>query len=473
MVIASQSSVNSVDADSICRSCDMEPDELLRQVLATMPSGLFTVDPLGRITTWNQAMEHITGYPAAQVLGRPCAILRGNTCFQGPLGKTGCRCPLFDGEPVEGKRCTLVRSDGQAVTVHKNARLMRDATGGVIGGIEAINDLTTLLQLEREVDRLRTETSVRQRYRSLVGSHRAMQRLYDLIDLAGRSASSVLVLGETGTGKELVARAIHDSSTRRHGPFVRVSCAALSETLLESELFGHVRDAFTGAVANRAGRFEAADGGTIFLDEIGDISPLVQSKLLRVLQEHEVERVGENRPIRVDIRVLAATNRDLKALTESGAFRSDLYYRLAVIPVTVPPLRERREDIPLLVEHFVSLVAKKARRRIRGVTAAAMAALEAHAWPGNVRELEHALEYGVAVAGGEVLDVGHLPPSVPADALASGPPQLPASARRQGPDRARIVAALTETGGNRSRAAAVLGVSRVTLWKWIKVLGLE
>ena len=470
MVIAAEPKSALVKRGDGIRSSEIDPDELLRQVLDTLPSGLFTVDPLGRITTWNRTMEEITGYPAAGILGRPCAILRGDSCFYGPLGETGCRCPLFDGEVVVGKRCTIVRRDGRTVNVYKNARLMRDAAGEIIGGIEALNDISPLLDLEQEVERLRSESADRAGYRKLVGGHPSMQRLYDMIGLAGRSSSSVLIQGETGTGKELVAHAIHDSSDRREGPFIRVSCAALSETLLESELFGHVRGAFTGAVTNRAGRFEAASGGTILLDEIGDVSPVVQSKLLRVLQEHEFERVGDSRPIKVDIRVLAATNRDLLALSAAGAFRSDLYYRLAAIPVDVPPLRVRTSDIPLLTEHFLARLRRGGGRVCGRVSPAAMGALARHGWPGNVRELEHAIEYAVAVSDGETVDVQHLPP-----ALATTPAPAPrtVTARPRRPDRARIVAALTAKGGNRTRTAEDLGVSRVTLWKWMRALDLD
>jgi PAS domain S-box-containing protein len=472
MVVASNQFLEAADQTLQTRTAHLDPSELLRHVLATMPSGLFTVDTTGRITSWNQAMEDITGYRAGEMMGKPCAILRGDTCFAGPLANCENRCPLFAGERVEGKRCVIVRRDGSPVPVHKNARLMHGPDGEVIGGIEALNDLSGLLDLEREVARLQSEVTGRCGFRKLVGSHPSMQRLYDLIELASRAHSSVLVQGETGTGKELVAHAIHESSERRSGPFVRVSCAALSETLLESELFGHVRGAFTGAVANRAGRFEAADGGTIFLDEIGDISPNVQKKLLRVLQEREFERVGDSRPIRVDIRVIAATHRDLLVLSDQGQFRSDLYYRLAVIPVAIPPLRARTSDIPQLVDHFVSRLNRTSGRAIEGISSAALERLMGHNWPGNVRELEHALEYAFAVCREPVIGEGHLPPTV-------APPRplrvnnAPTTARKGRPDRSSIEIALRSARGNRTRAAEALGVSRVTLWKWMRALDME
>ena len=450
------------DADH--RLAELSPGDLLEHVLVTMPGGLFTVDPEGRITSWNRGMEELSGFSAGHALGRSCSFLHGNTCFLGPLGEGQERCPLFSGDRVVGKRCSIRHADGRRVPLVKHARLMRDGTGEVVGAIEVVTDVSNVEALERQVAELRRATRGGEPIPRMVGRHPSMQRVYDMIEVAGRSPSSVLILGETGTGKELVARAIHEASERSGGPFVRVSCAALSETVLESELFGHVRGAFTGAVANRVGRFEQANGGTLFLDEIGDIPGDVQKKLLRVLQEREVERVGDNRAIPVDIRVLAATHRDLARESQIGVFRRDLYYRLAVLPIVLPPLRERRSDIPLLVEYFVDRLNRMQGRDVQGLSAQAMARLIGHGWPGNVRELAHALEYAFAVTRGAEIDAGALPLTLGRSAQ----PAPTRAARSTRPGRAEIERALAETGGNRTRAAKLLGVSRVTLWKWLK-----
>ena len=447
-------------------------DLLLEHVMATMPGGLMTVDVEGRITSWNRGMEQMTGYEASEVLGSPCAMLRGDSCFHGPRGEGRNRCPLFQKGAIEDKRCRIQAKEGNRVTVLKHARVMRDEDGKALGAIELLTDIGGVLDLEDQVAQLRREVTGRSRFGRLVGCHPSMQQLYDLIELASRSDSSVLLEGETGTGKELVAHAIHASSRRRDGPFIRVACAALSEGLLESELFGHVRGAFTGAVSSRKGRFEAAHGGTLFLDEIGDLSDRVQKKLLRVLQEREFERVGDTRTIGVDIRIVAATNEDLLRLAEERRFRQDLYYRLAVVPVRIPPLRDRRSDIPVLADYFIDRLNRAHGRDIVGLDEDAMAQLLSHEWPGNVRELENALEYSFVVARGRRIGKDHLPPAL----LGAGPRVLSRSAPVGRPGRAtpgRIQRALCEVRGNRTKAAAALGVSRVTLWKWMKALGLQ
>jgi two-component system response regulator HydG len=346
------------------------------------------------------------------------------------------------------------------------------------------------LTMDRALDHLRLRTENRalkerlaEGFQSdeIIGQSPAMKELLDMAALAAPTEATVLVTGESGTGKELVARAIHLNSPRKNGPLITVNCAALAETLLESELFGHEKGAFTGADRRREGRFMAADKGTIFLDEIGEISPATQAKLLRVIQEREVERVGGDRPIGVDVRILAATNRDLKAEVEAGRFREDLYYRLNVLVLAVPPLRERREDIPLLAAHFLGRFAKKNRKSVKGFSPGAMEALLHHPWPGNVRELENAVERGVILAVGDYLTERELPPGV-----AAAVPDMPPGVGRIGHDPAdlagqpledieqrAILATLKETGGNKSEAARVLGITRATLHKKLKKYGEE
>ncbi len=443
----------------------LDAEQLLAHVLATLPGGLFTVDMVGRITSWNRGMEDLTGYEAADVLGQTCDFLEGSTCVGGPCATKSQACALFHTGSVSGKRCSIARRDGSRVSVVKNARLMLDAEGQHVGGIEAVTDISGLVELEHEVATLRSVADGKGHQGALIGSHPVMQQLFEFIEVAGRVTSSVLIHGETGTGKELVAHAIHLASARRHGPFIKMSCAAVPEGLLESELFGHVRGAFTGAVSDRKGRFAAADGGTIFLDEIGDITPAMQTRLLRVLQEREFERVGENRPIHVDIRVIAATHRDLVAMCDQGSFRPDLYYRLAVVPMVVPPLRERRSDIPMLVEHFLGRLTRTQGRPITSISPEALRLLTTARWPGNVRELQNAIEYAYAVCRGGELTAACLPPGLSHHAERAESPKADLA---RDPDT--LQRALAQAGGNRTRAAAALGVSRMTLWKWLKQL---
>ncbi len=393
---------------------------LMEQAMDLLPSGVFFIDDGCRITAWNRQMTEITGYALDEVVGKHCSVLEGDRCFAQPVAgeDAGARtCALFKSCSISGKRCRIRRKDGTWVNVVKNARLFYDEKGQVTGGAETVTDITQVVGLEEELSRLRRVSSERAGaadFHGYIGRHSSMQRLYDLLATAGPSDSAVLIQGETGSGKGVAARAIHEMSPRRKKAFVRVSCTALSESLLESELFGHVRGAFTGAVSGRIGRFEAADGGTLFLDEIGDVSPRVQTKLLRVLEELAFERVGSNRSIEVDVRVVAATHRDLQAMCAEGTFRPDLYYRLAVIPIRIPPMRERLADVPLLVDHFLHLVSTRMGIENPGISADAMEMLMRYPWPGNVRELLHALEYSVVISGHGPISATHLPPAIQA-----------------------------------------------------------
>ncbi len=457
----------------------------LEELLDLLPSGVFFIDARCRITRWNNKMEEITGFGADEVLGQHCSVMEGDRCFadfSGAIGDESGDCTLFKACSLQGRRCRIRRKDGSWLNVIKNAQLFYDERGEVTGGAETVTDLTELLGLEEELAKLRRRR--RQEgvgppgFHGYVGRHPSMQRLYDLLATAGPSDSAVLIQGETGSGKGIAAQAIHEMSPRRKRPFVRVSCTALSESLLESELFGHVRGAFTGAVAGRAGRFEAADGGTLFLDEIGDVSPRVQTKLLRVLEELEFERVGSNRPIQVDIRVVAATHRDLRAMCDEGSFRPDLYYRLAVFPIRIPPLRERREDIPLLASHFLRRIRGSGSSAEVGIEPEALELLLRYSWPGNVRELLHALEYGAILSGDGPIGWTSLPPAIQAAAarreraaMPAAPAAPPSPARRHlRPSREEVLVALEACGGRRTASAERLGVSRMTLWKWMREL---
>jgi two-component system response regulator AtoC len=323
--------------------------------------------------------------------------------------------------------------------------------------------------LVQENESLRRALKQEYGFHDLASKSAAMERVFELARAAARSSSTILVLGESGSGKEVLARAIHAESPRSAGPFVAVSCAALTETLLESELFGHEKGAFTGAIARRKGKFELAQGGTLFLDEVGDVSPKLQLDLLRVLEERRFQRVGGTETLEVDVRVVAATHRDLRRLAVERSFREDLYYRLNVIPITLPPLRERREDIPFLVQQFLDRFSKDLHRGLTGVSPEAMTALVAHPWPGNVRELRNVLERGAVVAQGNVIQLADLGLAEP-DA-APGPSGGPLSLEEV--EKRHVEEVLRWAGGNVTHAARVLGIDRMTLYNKIKRYGLR
>ncbi|MBW1786563.1 MAG: sigma 54-interacting transcriptional regulator [Deltaproteobacteria bacterium] len=313
--------------------------------------------------------------------------------------------------------------------------------------------------------------------KSIIGKSRTMKALIDMVAMIAPSEATVLINGESGTGKELIARAIHFNSPRREGPLITVNCAALTETLLESELFGHEKGAFTGAEKRREGRFVQADNGTLFLDEIGEMSPAMQAKLLRVLQDGEVQRVGSDRTLRVDVRVLAATNRDLKAEMADGNFREDLYYRLNVVNLQVPPMRDRIDDIPLLAQHFLDIYAPKNRKEVKGFTPLAMDMLIKYKWPGNVRELENAVERAVIILAGDFITEKEMPLAIAQayglDGESSTHPRpVVGTQRLEDMEKMAVLAALEDTGGNKSEAARTLGITRRALYNKIEKFGL-
>ncbi len=368
-----------------------------RAVAAILREGVILLDADLRIRDLNPAAERILGRPAHELVGHPaCRLFGERDCprdtFEASMRS---RRPILDFQ-------TTVRLPGDRLghVLLRTTPLERRG-GGPDGVVLILGDVT-------EEIRLRKQAQLRDRLGGLVGHDRRMRQLYDLIDRVAPSDATVLIRGESGTGKELVARAVHQGSRRAAGPFVSVNCSALAETLLESELFGHVKGAYTGALADRRGRFEDAEGGTIFLDEIGDVSPAVQVKLLRVLQERVVQRVGDSRPVPVDVRVVSATNRDLETLLASGRIREDFYYRIKVVRLDIPPLRERSEDIPLLAEY---LLARHGGEQAV-VTPDALQRLMQYSWPGNVRELENALEHALVLSRDRSIRAENLPPEV-------------------------------------------------------------
>jgi len=425
------------------------------------------VDRAGTILSVNRAFEAITGYTKDDMIGSPCSALHCDICDIARDENGGYWCVLFRTGSLKMRRCTLEKKDGSYVHVLKNASLLRDANDNVIGAVETLTDVTEIIQKEHQIEAFQREIRSQDGFHGILGSSALMQKVFSLIVSAKASDAPVIIFGESGTGKELVAEAIHKTGARRKKPFVKVNCAALNEYLLESELFGHVKGAFTGAYRTREGRFEAAQGGDIFLDEIGDLPLSTQVKLLRVLEENVIERVGENKPIQVDVRIVTATNKDLERLVKKGLFREDLFYRINVIPIAVPPLRERVEDIPLLAETFFRRVRMKSGKDIQGISEEAMNKLVDYHWPGNVRELKSAFEYAFVSCQDSIIQPHHLPPKILWGQKAQeGTTPIPVN--RDEVKKRQLLDALEKAGGNQSEAARLLGVSRVTVWNRMK-----
>ncbi len=440
-------------------------------LIDSLADGVFSVDQELNVRRFSRNMEQMLGIGAAAAIGRPCRdVLQGSLCDTD--------CPLVwsreHGKPVTGCRETLHTPDGRSIPVTINTGFLRGEPDFDRGLFGVVTDRT-------EVEGLRQELEERAQFHGMIGRSEPMKALFRQIEAVGPTEATVLVTGESGTGKELVARALHRQSARAAGPFVSVNCAALVDDLLESELFGHVRGAFTGAMRDRQGRFEQAAGGTLFLDEVGDTSPALQAKLLRALQEKTIVPVGSGTERRVDVRIVAATNKDLLQEVHAGRFREDLYYRLNVIPVHVPALRERRDDIPLLVTHFTEKYARvhMAGREdaFEGISERALDVMVHYAWPGNVRELEHAVEYAMISSDRGRIERCFLP--APLRVTAAGPdgPTVAAEERRPAAAPPDPHAALLEAlGGNRwnvAATAAALGISRTTLWRRMKELGIS
>jgi PAS domain S-box-containing protein len=423
-----------------------------------LADGVFTVDHDWRITSFNRAAEELTGFRREQVIGRVCREV-----FQSSICRNGCalRRAVADGQPVQMRSLYISTARGERMPISISAAALHDARGELVGAVESFRDVARIENAP--------EAKAVHRLPNMVGESPAMQAVYQLTPCVAETNTTVLIDGESGTGKELVARAIHALSPRREGPMVAVNCGALPDTLLESELFGHRAGAFTDARRDKPGRFEQANGGTLFLDEIGDISPALQARLLRVLQERVVDPVGGTRPVKVDVRVIAATNQNLADLVATGAFRRDLYYRINVIKITVPPLRERREDIPLLVDAFVARLNESPSRRVEGVSAEVMEILLGHDYPGNVRELQNILEHAAVLCRGGVVLAEHLP-----DGLRRAPRRCVAPPDPvQALQRSLVLSALERHHGNRLATARELGVHPSTLWRRAQKLGIE
>jgi two-component system, NtrC family, response regulator HydG len=428
--------------------------EHLATILDSVADGVFTVNAQMRITSFNRAAEEITGFSRDEALGQPCCeIFRTAVCFD--------RCPVREalktGRPVVQREVDILDRNNRELPISVSASALRDASGQTIGGVETFRDLSQVYALKREVEG-------KHAFGDLVSRNQAMRRLFDIVPEVAASEATVLLQGDSGTGKELFARAIHDLSARRKGPLVVVNCGALPESLLEVELFGAKRGAYTGAVEDRIGRLDQAKGGTLFLDEIGDLPLPLQVKLLRVLENREFQPLGAAKTRKADLRFLAATHRDLEAMVKAGSFRQDLYFRLAVIVLVIPPLRERPEDVPLLLEMALDRFTRISGKRIRSFSAKALRLLLDHSYPGNVRELLNIVERAVILCRGSEIRPEDLPPSLEAPGRAT----CAAAPARKVPDRELLAEVLTRHGGNRTNAARELGVDRTTLWRWLK-----
>ena len=430
-------------------------------ILESISDGVFTVDLEWRIMSFNRAAEEITGVPRKEAIGRRCSeVFRSSMCGAGcALQQT-----LKTSKPIIGKSGYIIDSDGNRIPISVSTAVLRDADGRVTGGAETFRDLS-------DVEALRRELEGKFRVGDLSSRSPLMQRVFEVLPAIAASPSTVLILGDTGTGKELVARTIHALSPRNRGPFIAVNCGALPDTLLESELFGYKAGAFTGANKDKPGRFALAKGGAIFLDEIGEINPALQVRLLRVLQERTYEPLGATRSESTDARIMVATNRDLAEQVRRGVFREDLYYRVNVVRIVLPPLRRRKEDIPLLVEQFVARFNRLQRKSVQGITAEALSLLMAHDWPGNIRELENAIERAFILCGEGQIGIGHLPEDLTARGAAAGADSDVRSSHDI-LDTQAILSALERNAFNRQAAAKELGIHKTTLFRRMKKLGI-
>lgn len=424
----------------------------LEHVLDNLGEGIIAHDMNRRIFFFNQEAERITGYSRDEVLGKDC-----HNAFGSPF--CGERCTFKQDSPTLAQRSdyalNITSKSGETRRIEMTVTGMKDDNGEFVGVLTAFRDITDLFSLKMRAAELTS-------FGHIIGQDNKMHNIFKQIrDVAGYDYP-VHIYGETGTGKELVATAIHNESPRAGAPFVPINCGALPEGLIESELFGHVRGAFTGAIRDKKGRFELANGGTAFLDEIAELSNNMQAKLLRFFQEGKFERVGGEQTVSVDIRVISATNKNLKEAVKRGKFRDDLYYRLNVIPIHLPPLRDRKMDIPLLIEHFLGEAAERYSKKPLKVSPQAMSLMLDYRWPGNIRELQNAIQFAFVKCNGKVI----LPADLPLELR-----EMDAVCVQRGPSKKLnpeiVASALVKTGGNKAKAAKLLGVGRATLYRFL------
>lgn len=447
-------------------------DELkfYKTILSCVADGVFTIDEEWRISSFNKAAERITGIPAVQAIGKRCSEV-----FHADICERGCaiRQTVETGRDLIDIRARILNSRGQSIPISLSTAVLRDKSGAVLGAVETFRDLSAIERLRREIDHQYT-------FEDIVAKSKSFRKIFAILPDIAESGSTVLIEGPSGSGKELLARAVHNLSSRRKRPYVVVNCGTLPVNLFESELFGYVKGAFTDAKQDKAGRVALAEGGTILFDEIGDLPLATQVKLLRLLQEREYEPLGGVKPIHADVRVIAATNQKLIDLVSQGKFRDDLYFRLAVVKLSIPSLSERREDIPYLVEHFIERFNARRGKRITGVTPEVMHFFLNHNFPGNVRELENYIEHGFVLCHQGMIGFEHLPEDVRHmenqrelnekkgdQAEQERIPHLDLA------EAEAIITALGMTNGQLAKAASELGISRTTLWRKMKRHGIE
>ncbi|KAA3612200.1 MAG: PAS domain-containing protein [Calditrichaeota bacterium] len=443
------------------RDYQKKVDRYSKIILDNITEGVFTIDKGKRITTFNTAAEKITGISREDAIGQACYnVFRSNICETDcVLYKT-----METGEPVTSKTIYILNSSGEQIPVSISTASLRGEKGHIIGAVEIMRDLSLESKLRKELEKKYT-------FSDIISKNRNMKLIFDILPQVAQSGSMVLIEGESGTGKELFARVIHDLSKRKNKKLIAVNCGALPDTLLESELFGYKAGAFTDAKRDKKGRFAQAEGGTILLDEIGDISPAFQVRLLRFLQDKEYEPLGSTETIKADVRVIAATNKNVSQLVEEGKFRQDLYYRINIIKITIPPLRERPEDIPYLVKHFRKKHNHILGKNVEGTSPKVLEVLMQYNFPGNVRELENIIERALVLCPGKVIELENLPPDLIISKNIATPVKIEDESVKD-LEKRTILDALEKNNWNRLAAAAKLGIHKTTLFRKIKQLGI-
>jgi two-component system response regulator HydG len=445
------------------------------EILNAFTEGVLFVGDSGQILYANQKMEALTGFAVEELVGAPCTILNCDVC-ELIRSKGGAEwCKLFVVGRVLGKRCLVTRKDGSYLPALKNASVLKDREGEVLGAFETLTDISELEWKDQRIRDLSLLVDDEIGFYGMQGQSPAMVRTFQIMEKAAQSDATVIIYGESGTGKSLAAEVIHRIGRRRNKPFISFNCAALNEAVLDAELFGHTRGAFMAAHRHRVGWLEAANGGDLFLDEIGDLPLSTQTRLVRVLETKQFERVGDDQPVPVDVRIIASTNRNLLESVSQGRFRQDLFFRLNAAPIYLPPLRGRTGDIPALVNAFVRKLRENTGKNINGLSPKVMNRFMSYDWPGNVGELKNVLEYGFVVAESGILEGHHLPPSL----SDSTPTRSPATPFSTSPDlgslgeKDALIEALRLSNGNKVKAAKILNVHRMTVWNRMKKYGIQ